>query len=191
VELTMALPPNDIPLREKNIVLTGFMGVGKTTIGKRIASKLYRDFIDADKEIEKKYNLPVSQIFATMGEQKFREIEKNMICDLCRTTRLKVISLGGGAFMNEETRQVCLSTAIVLFLDLSWDSWKNRLSMIIDSRPVLKDKSLEEIEELFYRRHGVYSLNNSKITTDDLDAEEAADYIINTLKLGWEIYEPH
>ena len=115
-----------------------------------------------------------------------------MICDLLTNTRLKIISLGGGAFMNEETRNVCLSTSIVFFLDLSWEAWKERMQLIVGSgRPVLQNKSLEEIEELFYKRHHIYSLNNSSISTDHLDPDEAADYIIHTLKLGWEIYEPN
>jgi shikimate kinase len=114
-----------------------------------------------------------------------------MIRDICTNTRLKVVSLGGGAFMQEETREVCLSTSIVFFLDLSWDSWKNRLDSVLGSRPVLQDKSLKEIEELFYKRQNIYAFNNSKINTDHLNPEEAADYIIDTLKLGWEIYEPN
>jgi shikimate kinase len=186
----MTLIDKNISLREKNIVLIGFMGVGKTTIGKLVANKLYRDFIDVDQEIEKQYKMPVSEIFKTIGEKKFREAEKNFISDLFKNTRLKVISLGGGAFLQEEIRNICLSTSIVLFLDLSWDSWKKRLSMIVDSRPVLMDKSIEEIEKLYYKRQNIYSLNNSKISTDSLDPQEVADYIIETLKLGWEIYEP-
>lgn len=180
----------DIPLREKNIILIGFMGVGKTTIGHRIANKLYRDFIDVDLEIEKQYNMPITQIFNSLGEQKFRQMEKDYILDLCSNSRLKIISLGGGAFLQEEIRNACLSTSIVFFIDLSWDLWKDRLHLIVDSRPILQDKSLDEIERLFYSRQNIYSLNNSKVRTDDLDPEEAADYIIQTLKLGWEIYAP-
>lgn len=173
----------ETPLREKNIVLIGFMGVGKTTIGQHLSAKLYRDFIDVDHEIEKQFNMPVTQIFQSMGEQKFRQMEKEYIINLCANTRLKIVSLGGGAYMQEEIRNICLSTSIVFFLDLTWDSWKDRLHLIVDSRPVLQNKSLEEIEGLFYSRQNLYALNNSKIITDELDPEEAADYIIQTLKL--------
>lgn len=179
----------EVPLRQKNIVLIGFMGVGKTTVGQLVASKLYRDFVDVDLELEKKYNMSVTDIFANMGEKKFREMEEEFICELVTSTRLKVISLGGGAFVNEKIRKTCLESSIVFYLDLSWDSWKKRLHMIMNNRPVLQDKSLEEIEELFYRRQNYYENNNSKIATDDLNPEEVADYLVSSLKLGWELYE--
>jgi shikimate kinase len=165
------------------------MGVGKTTIGQLIANKLYRDFIDVDHEIEKQHNMPVTEIFKTMGEKNFRQMEKDYIVDLCYNSRLKIVSLGGGAFMQEEIRASCLSTSIVFFLDLSWSSWKDRLHLIVDSRPVLQNKSLEDIESLFNARQHVYEINNSTVSTDDSDPQEVADYIIRTLKLGWEMYD--
>jgi shikimate kinase len=177
-----------VPLKEKSIVFIGFMGVGKTTIGKLVAKKLYRDFIDIDEEIEKEYNMPVSQIFNKIGEKAFREREKSLITKICNQ-KLQVISLGGGAFLQEEIRNVCLSSCIVFFLDLSWESWKDRISLIIDSRPVLQGKSPEEIEELFYKRQEIYSVHHSKVETDNHDVEEVADYIVESLKLAWELYE--
>lgn len=179
----------EVPLRERSIVFIGFMGVGKTTIGKRVAKKLYRDFIDVDEEIEKEYGMPVSQIFNKLGEKAFREREKNLITDLCKH-KLKIISLGGGAFLQEDIRKVCLSECIVFFLDLSWEGWKDRISLIIDSRPVLQGKSIEEIEELFYKRQEIYSVHHSKVATDNHDSEEVADYIVDSLKLAWELHEP-
>lgn len=181
---------NNIPLREQNIVLIGFMGVGKTTIGQLIANKLYRDFIDIDHEIEGRHGMSVKDIFSQKGEAWFREEERNVIRELCTKTRLKVISLGGGAFMQEEVREICLSTSLVFFLDLSWDSWKQRLHLISSTRPVLENRSLQDIEELFYKRQNLYAFNHSTISTDQMNAEDAAEYIINTLKVSWDIYEP-
>lgn len=181
----------EIPIREKNIVLIGFMGVGKTTIGQLVAKKFYRDFIDIDQEIEKMYNMPVTQIFKELGEPKFREIERELITKICTQSRLKIISLGGGAYMQEEVRKACLDYCIVFFLDLSWDSWKERLPLIIENRPVLQNKTLDEIEELFAKRRSVYSLTNSKLTTNDLDPETAANTIVESVKLAWDIYQPH
>jgi shikimate kinase len=174
--------------REKSIVFIGFMGVGKTTIGKLVAQKLYRTFIDIDQEIEKEHNMPIPEIFATLGEEEFREIEKNTIKNFC-TQKLKVISLGGGAFLQKEIRDVCLSNCIVFALDISWDSWKERLNIIIDNRPVLKGRSIDEIEELFYKRQEIYSSYNSKLTTDNLNEQEIADYITDSLKLAWDLYD--
>nr|WP_245746023.1 shikimate kinase [Evansella caseinilytica] len=166
----------------------GFMGVGKTTIGNLVAKKLYRDFIDIDQEIERKHKMPVTEIFKQIGEKAFRQMEKEVITELCQK-KLKVISVGGGAFLQEEVREICLSSCIVFYLDLSWGSWKDRISLIVDSRPVLQGKSLEDMEKLFHERKAIYSTHHSKINTDKQEAEEIADYIVDSLKLAWELYE--
>ncbi|MGJ9457581.1 shikimate kinase [Oceanobacillus sp. CF4.6] len=181
---------NDVSLREQSIVLIGFMGVGKTTIGRAVAKKLYRDFIDIDEEIEKKFNLPTPDIFKKYGEKKFRETEKEIIIHSCKQ-KLKIISVGGGAFLQEEIRKACLSECIIFFLDLSWDSWKERISLLIDSRPVLQGKNIEEIEKLFYERQPIYEGHHSRVITDNLVEDEVADYITDSLKTAWDIYEPN
>lgn len=180
---------NNSRLREKSIVLIGFMGVGKTTIGEMVAKKLYRDFVDIDQEIEKEYNMATSEIFQNIGEKAFREKEKSVISTFSKQ-KLKIISVGGGAFLQEEIRKVCLEHCIVIYLDLSWESWKERISLIIDSRPVLQGRSIEKIEELFNSRKPIYSLHNSKVETDNLEACEVADYIVESLKLAWDLHEP-
>ncbi|BCU80467.1 shikimate kinase [Polycladomyces abyssicola] len=181
---------SEIPIREKNIVLIGFMGVGKTTVGQLVAKKLYRDFIDIDEEIEKIYNMSVTDIFRKIGETEFRRVERELIVNICNHKKLKIISLGGGAYLQEEVRKVCLSKCIVYFLDLSWESWKERLPLIIDSRPVLQNKTLHEIEDLFFKRRKAYSLHNSKITINNLDAETIANKIVESVKFAWDIYQP-
>ncbi|MEH7250914.1 shikimate kinase [Neobacillus niacini] len=176
-------------LREKNIVFIGFMGAGKTTIGELVAKKLFRDFIDIDEEIEKEYKMSIPNIFEEIGEQAFREKEKEFIQNLCHY-KLKIISVGGGAFLQEEIRKVCLTSCIVFYLDITWDAWKNRLLSIIDSRPVLQGKTIDEIEELFYKRKEIYQNHfHSKIEINDQDLEELADNIVETLKLSWELDE--
>jgi shikimate kinase len=166
--------------RDKSIVFIGFMGVGKTTIGKIVASKLNRNFIDIDEVIEKEYHMPVSQIFTEFGETEFRDREKSLIANLAKQPQ-KVISVGGGAFLQEEIREICLESCIVIFIELSLEAWKDRLGLIIDSRPVLKGKSVEEMEELFYKRQDIYINHHLKISTDSKDANEIADQIIDEL----------
>jgi len=175
-------------VKEKSLVFIGFMGVGKTTVAQLVAKKLYRDFIDIDMEIEKEYNMATTEIFKLIGEEKFREKEKEYVLHYCKQP-LKVISLGGGAFMQEEIRETCLEHSIVFYLDISWDSWKERLHMLVDSRPVLQNKSIEDIETLFHERKKTYEEHNSAFMTDNIDAEEVADYIIDSIKLAWEIYD--
>lgn len=179
----------DTSLRLQSIVFIGFMGVGKTTIGQKVAKKLYRDFIDIDQEIEKEFNMPTTEIFKKFGEKTFREKEKEVI-ERFSQQKLKILSLGGGAFLQEDIRDICLSNCIVFYLDLSWDYWKERISLLIDSRPVLQSKSLEEIEDLFKTRQEVYSYHHSKVNTNNLDVDEVADFIVDSLKVAWEIHEP-
>ncbi|KQL52408.1 shikimate kinase [Heyndrickxia shackletonii] len=179
---------DNMSLKEKSIVFIGFMGVGKTTIGSLVAKKLYRDFIDIDQEIEKEYGMPATEIFKTFGEKVFREKEKNII-DFYSKQKLKIISVGGGAFLQEEIQKICLSNCIVFFLDLSWESWKERINLIIDSRPVLQGKSLDEIKELFYTRQQYYTNHHSKVETDNLDIESVANNIVDALKTAWELYD--
>lgn len=177
----------NLSMREKSLVFIGFMGVGKTTVAKLVAKKLYRDFVDIDEEIEKEFQMPTTQIFEQFGEKTFREKEKEYVLHYCKQP-LKVISLGGGAFLQEEVKNACLEHSIVFYLDITWDSWKERLHMLVDSRPILQDKSLDDIKELFETRKGIYEEHNSKVITDTFNAEEAADYIIDSIKLSWELY---
>ena len=90
---------------------------------RKLAKKLSRDFVDIDQEIEKEFNLPTTEIFKQFGEKAFREKEKSII-EYYSQQPLKIISVGGGAFLQEEIRKTCLSNCIVLFLDLSWENWK-------------------------------------------------------------------
>ncbi|WP_202081162.1 shikimate kinase [Caldalkalibacillus salinus] len=170
-------------LQEKSIVFTGFMGVGKTTIGEQVAQKLGRTFIDIDQEIEAEYDMPTADIFKRIGEKAFREREKTLISHYSQQ-KLKIISVGGGAFLHKEVRDVCLENCIVIFLDISWDTWKERLNMLVDSRPVLQGRSLEDIEALFYKRQEVYAHHHLKIATDHLEIDEMLDTIIDSLKLS-------
>jgi len=171
---------NEVVPGGKNIVLIGFMGVGKTTIGRLLAEKIERTFIDIDQEIESEYQMPITEIFSELGEKAFREKEKNVIKNYCKQKQM-VLSLGGGAFMQEEIRETCLTNCIVLHLDTSWEAWKERLSLLVDSRPVLQGKTLEEIEALFHERKKLYKAH-SKIVTDGLKEEDIADQVMASLE---------
>ncbi|MFZ4451402.1 shikimate kinase [Salibacterium aidingense] len=175
-------------LKERNIALIGFMGSGKSTIGELLAKKIYRDFIDVDDYIEEHYQKSIPDIFREKGEAGFREIEKETTIALCEKERLKILALGGGAYTQPEIREACMKYCIVILLELSWDAWKQRLSLIIDDRPVLQNKTMEEIEELFYERKQAYALHTLQIKTDEKQEEEIADEIVRLLKLGWDWY---
>jgi shikimate kinase len=166
---------------EKNIVFIGFMGVGKTTIGELVAKKLGRDFIDIDKEIEREFNMKVQDIFKTFGEKVFRDKEKELVVKYCNQ-KSKVISLGGGAFQDDDIRRVCLANCIIFYLELSWEYWKKeRLRLIIDTRPILQQLDQDEMKELFYSRKSIYSTYHSKFKIDHLDTDKASDYIVDLI----------
>ncbi|RKQ35546.1 shikimate kinase [Oceanobacillus halophilus] len=165
---------------KKSIVLIGFMGVGKTTVGKEIARKLNRNFVDIDHVIEREFNMPTTEIFKEYGEETFRKKEKELIKRYTQHRKL-VISVGGGAFLQEEVKYLCLSSAVVVFLNISWDTWKDRIYFLTRTRPNLQGKSIEEIKQLFIERQPIYKDHHIKIDTDNLNIGEAAYKVINAL----------
>lgn len=169
-------------------MLTGFMGSGKTTAGQLLARRLDRTFLDADREIEREHGMPITEIFRSMGEAKFRQMEREFMLDLCRNKQRTIVSLGGGAFMQEDIRTACLSSSVVVFLDIGWNVWQERHHQLMETRPLLQSKSLEEIRSLFDVRRDVYALSHVTILTDGLTPEEVADRIIQACKL-YEIEE--
>ncbi|MCF3942234.1 shikimate kinase [Oceanobacillus alkalisoli] len=166
----------------KSIILIGFMGVGKTTLGKELARKMQYPFLDIDAEIESKYGMEAVDIFKIHGEKEFRKTEKEMILDACQLEG-KVISIGGGAFMQEEIRNACMEHAVVIFLEMSWDYWKERISLLLPTRPVLQGKSLEEIKKLFDERQAIYQKHHIRLPIDNLGVNSAVDAIYDELKL--------
>lgn len=167
---------------KKNIVLIGFMGVGKTTVGQMIATKLKREFIDIDQYIEQTYHMSIPQIFEQKGEPYFRKLERKTVIDICQHHYNNIVSLGGGAFQQKEIREFCLENCLVLYLDISWESWKARFELINENRPVLNNRSLYDIQQLFNERKHAYSMHHLKINTDNKSPEEVTASIIEALQ---------
>ena len=171
----------EVSLRDKSIVFIGFMGVGKTTIGKAVARKMNREFIDVDHEIEKEYGMTVSEIFQQYGEKTFRNKEKELVQRLSQQKQ-KVLSLGGGSFLQEEIKNACLENCLVIYLDMTFPCWKTRIPLLIGSRPVLQDRSEREIQQLFTDRKKIYAQHHIKVVTDNKESEEVAACLIQALK---------
>lgn len=137
----------------KRIYLVGFMGCGKSVIGKRLSFLLKLPFYDMDKEIVRRAGKSIPAIFEEDGEARFRELEtrflKEFKSDSC------IIATGGGVAMNEENRRIMRETGLVLFLDAPFkDIWRR---IHRDSnRPIVKRASREEIEELYKKRYPAY-----------------------------------
>lgn len=133
------------------------MGVGKTTIGRRLAKRLDLPFVDADHEIEAAAGMSVSEIFAKFGEAHFRDGERRVISRLVDTV-LGVIATGGGAFMNDETRALILERADAVWLDSDIDTLAERVGRRND-RPLLAGRDARTVlGELAAIRNPVYAL---------------------------------
>lgn len=123
---------------DRPVVLVGMMGVGKSSVGKRLAGLLHTPFVDADDEIEKAAQMTIPEIFATYGEPYFRDGERRVIARLIEEDgSRKVIATGGGAFINEETRGLILERAIAVWLDSDIETLLERTARK-DNRPLLQ-----------------------------------------------------
>lgn len=130
---------------DRPIVLVGMMGVGKSSVGKRLATLLDVPFVDADDEIERSAQMTIPEIFATYGESYFRDGERRVISRLLGTgVERAVIATGGGAFCNAETRDLILGNAIAVWLDSEVETLVDRTARK-DNRPLLQGGDPREI----------------------------------------------
>lgn len=169
---------------QQNIVLIGFMGTGKTTVGLLLAKEMGWEFIDSDQEIERSSGKQIQDIFREQGESAFRKIERETIASLCTQHTNKIISLGGGAYTQEAVREVCLRTSTVVYLSLSWEAWKKRREMLIEGRPLLQTKSIDEVQALYESRLPLYAQHHIKVETDALSPEQVTQSIIAQIANG-------
>ena len=160
----------------KNIVLIGMMGSGKSLIGKILSKKLNLNFVDIDKKIEEIEKITISDIFKNKGENYFREIEKNISIDYLKLEN-KIISLGGGGYINQSIRKQCFKNCTTF-----WLNWKNEILIkrIINSkkRPLAMKLNSFEINELILKRSKIYKLSDYKINCDKLDKDQIVKKII-------------
>jgi shikimate kinase len=165
---------------KKNLILTGMMGVGKSTIGKSLSERLNMGFIDTDKIIENIESTSIKTIFNKKGESYFRKIEKKVSLESLDKNN-NVIALGGGAFMDEEVRDTILNTSISFWLKAETQS----LLKFMDpkKRPLLNQKDLTKtLNEIYKKRKDTYNLANFKIDCDKRDVPLIVKKIV-------EIYE--
>jgi len=161
----------------KNIVLLGMMGSGKSTIGYLLSKKLDIKFKDVDKIIEKETEHKISWIFESKGENYFRELEEKITLRLLKSDK-NIISLGGGAFINENIRKQVLSKNLSF-----WLYWSNStiIKRIFKSkkRPIAFKASSFEINKLITDRSEIYSLANYKINCEKLSKNMIIKKIID------------
>ena len=160
----------------KNLVLTGMMGVGKSTIGKSLSIKLKMNLFDVDKIIENKENMAINEIFKLKGEEYFRKIEKQIsLVELKREN--SVIALGGGAFIDSQIRGEVLKKCTSFWLDLSVDNLTKRLLTSYERTLLKKNNLKEELNNLLDKRREKYSLANFRIDCNNVKKVEIVDKI--------------
>ena len=161
----------------KNLTLTGMMGVGKSTIGKNLAKKLNYNFVDVDKVIETKEGLSINSIFKNKSEHYFRKIE-NDITLLELKKNKSVISLGGGAFLNNAIRRSAKDSSISFWLDVPVDELIKRLKKS-SQRPLLFGKNLSEsIKKIYFDRKKIYNEADHRIRCNSMNIEEIVNKIL-------------
>lgn len=166
---------------DRPIVLIGLMGVGKSTLGRKLATRLNLPFFDADHEIEAAAGLSVTEIFRRFGEAHFRDGERRVIARLI-DGQPKIIATGGGAFMNDETRALILNRATAVWLDADIDTLVERVSRR-DGRPLLKNRDPKQVlTELAAIRNPVYAQAPVHVQNRPLPHEASVDAIIKALE---------
>jgi shikimate kinase len=165
----------------KNIILTGFMGTGKTAVGRRLAMLLNMELIDVDTEIEKSQQMTINEIFRQFGEPRFREIETEMIQKLSERKDV-IISTGGGAVLKQKNMDALRKQGIIICLMASPQTILKRTSHN-SNRPLLKVKDpFEKIKELLNFRKPFYEKADILIDTEDKTPLQIAEEIIDKIK---------
>ena len=153
------------------------MGVGKSTVGKKLAKKLGLKFVDVDQLIEKKEKVRIKDIFENKGENYFRKIEKQITLDVLKSKNL-LIALGGGAFLNSSIRKEIKNSCVSFWLDLNLKILSTRLKNV-RKRPLLNKDDLEgSINRIYSERKKIYNESDYRIKIKSTKVNEAINKII-------------
>ncbi|MBR1591482.1 MAG: shikimate kinase [Ruminococcus sp.] len=161
------------------VFLCGFMGCGKSTVGRLAAKKLGCGFFDTDELIVERENMTIPEIFAQKGEPYFRAAEADVIKSVCGKTA--VIACGGGAMLNPESAHLAADAGAVVFIDVDFDTCYERICGD-SNRPIAAASSREELLERFNLRREIY-LKHSTIHIESTGSPvEVSDMIVSSLK---------
>ncbi|QDH73630.1 shikimate kinase [Brevundimonas sp. M20] len=170
-----------IPVHQRTIALVGLMGVGKSTVGRRLARRLGLSFADGDEEIESAAGMTVSDIFASMGEGEFRAGEARVMRRLLEGPRL-VLATGGGAMLNLETRALMKTHAVTVWMRADLEVIAQRVQRR-DTRPLLRGKDpLETLRTLAEARYPVYGEADLTVDVAGGAHAEAVEAIVRALE---------
>jgi shikimate kinase len=175
-------------LPHRRIVLTGFMGSGKSTVGPLVASRLGWKFVDVDDVIEAEAGCEIAEIFARHGEGGFREREHAAIARLAAGNHL-VLALGGGAIEEARTRSLLMTTrgTLLVHLEVELETTLQRCSGTEDTRPILADRA--NLENRYARRLPLYRTAHVSVRVDSLTPDQAAQAILAAAQLSPEMFQ--
>jgi shikimate kinase len=166
---------------KRPIVLVGMMGAGKTAVGRRLAAELDVAFVDADEAIVEAATMSIPDIFEVYGETAFRDLERRVIARLVDETP-GILALGGGAFIDERTRELLAGRCITIWLKASLDILVARTAKKRASRPLLSQGDPREIlAGLMARRYPIYALADHTVVTGDQPLEEVVERLLALL----------
>ena len=161
---------------KKNLVLLGMMGSGKSTVGYLLSKRIKLDFIDIDNVIEDKAGMSIFKIFEVMGEDYFRDLEEKISNSILKTSN-RVVSLGGGAFINKNIRKEILSNHSSFWLNCNEEVLLKRIR-ISKNRPLTHKSTDKEIKEIIKKRNKIYAKAQFKINCNERTKTEIVDKII-------------
>ena len=167
-------------LGSRNLILVGLMGAGKSAVGRIVASQLAIPFVDSDLEIERVSRMTIPELFAAYGEEEFRALETRVMKRLLKSGP-RVVSTGGGAFINERTRKHIkkggLSVWLKADLDVLWERVNKR-----DTRPLLKTENPKQtLEGLMNARYPIYAQADITVLSRDVRKEIMADEVLKAM----------
>ena len=162
---------------KRNLVLLGMMGSGKSTIGYLLSKSLDLEFCDIDLIIEKEAGCKIAEIFNREGENFFRKIEEKTSIKILKLKN-KIISLGGGAFLNENIRKEVLLNNISFWLDWKKDTLINRIKRN-NKRPIVNNSDENELKKLISKRIKIYSKADFKIDCEIFSKNEITKKIVD------------
>jgi shikimate kinase len=167
-------------LNGRPLVLVGMMGAGKTTVGRRLANRLGRQFMDSDEEIERAAQMSIPEIFEQRGEGEFRVGEMRVIARLLKEKDI-VLATGGGAFINLETRAMVKAEAVSVWLKADIDVLFERVSRR-SNRPLLKTADPKgTLEKLIAERYPIYQEADITVISRDVPQDQVAGDVVTAL----------
>jgi shikimate kinase len=167
-------------LGSRNLILVGLMGAGKSSVGRIVATQLGIPFVDSDAEIERVSRMSITELFASYGEEEFRALEGRVMKRLLKGGP-RVVSTGGGAFINDRTRKHIKRGGVSVWLkaelDVLWERVNKR-----DTRPLLKTENPKQtLENLMNARYPIYELADLTVISRDVRKETMSDEVLKAL----------